>query len=157
MPISYREQGSLRLRRSGGGDRIILNWRKVGVPIILNGPFSSSSFCHNPMYLASLIASPVAGQCAGKDGQNKKSGQTPLKVRTALISCSSYAHLISCSSHLISSHFISSHLMLMSCPSHLKTGVRNWGEKPESETGVRNWGENLGSETGVRNWGEKLG
>ena len=35
----YSEQASLRLRRSGGGDRIILNWRRVGLPIILNGPF----------------------------------------------------------------------------------------------------------------------
>ena len=60
----YSEQASLRLRRSGGGDRIILNWRRVGLPIILNGPFFYFYFyfygpggvftCHKPMYLASF-------------------------------------------------------------------------------------------------------
>ena len=32
------EQASLRLRRSGVGGRIILNYRRAGLPIILNGP-----------------------------------------------------------------------------------------------------------------------
>ena len=35
----YSEQASLRLRQSGRGPRIILNWQTAGVPIILNGPF----------------------------------------------------------------------------------------------------------------------
>ena len=37
--VEYREQALIRIWLLGAGPHIILNWRRVGVPIILNGPF----------------------------------------------------------------------------------------------------------------------
>ena len=65
--MQYSEQALLRVRSWGVGLHFILNRCRVGVAIILNGPFLSSFYGpggvftpHKPIYLASLWASFVA-------------------------------------------------------------------------------------------------
>ena len=67
IPQHYSEQALIRIWAWGVGPHIILNRRRAGVAIILNGPFLFFFLCawwgitcHKPMYLASFCASFVA-------------------------------------------------------------------------------------------------